>query len=112
MHPIGVTLTPLGERPPEHFEVFNQHQNTNGKEVYGKHQGVFEYRFDHYADETVEGVHNMHYWALRLWDAILLTVIFHDPACCCCLQDAEQSKAAQHGESMRRVNEPTITNDN
>ena len=96
VHPIAVTLTPLqeGQPPPEHFNVFMQYavdHNTTGKDSYGKYQAVFAYRVDRYADETVDDVHDIHYWALLLWDTILLTVVFHDPACRCCQQEAEQS---------------------
>jgi hypothetical protein len=62
--------------PPEHFKVFMQLPDN---EPYGDYQSVFSYRFQHFVEAGV----NFHYWALLIWDSILVTIQFHDPACGC-----------------------------
>lgn len=82
---IWVSLTPVAggeQQPPEHFLHFMEHN----KEAHGAYPGVFSYRFENFAED---GVGSIHYWALLIWDSILVTVIFHDPACPCCQQNAE-----------------------
>jgi hypothetical protein len=86
---VSVDMTPLsqGELPPEHFLRFMEHSRV----AHGKYPGVFSYRFENFADDP--GEHNIHYWALLLWDCILLTVIFHDPACRRCQKpDAQENE--------------------
>jgi hypothetical protein len=82
-----VTMTPAsdGEPPPEHFLVFMQHN----KVAHGKYPGVFSYRFENFSDDSKTIVH---YWALLLWDCILITVMFHDPACPCCHAAGKQGE--------------------
>jgi hypothetical protein len=58
-------------------------------EAHGAYEAVFSYRFEHFKDDANE--HSIHYWALLLWDSILITVIFHDPAC-------PQCQRANHGD--------------
>jgi hypothetical protein len=74
-----VSVTPIagGEQPPEHFLRFMEHS----KEAHGAYPGVFSYRFDSFVDD---GVASIHYWALLIWDSVLVTVMFHDPSCACC----------------------------
>lgn len=71
----SVSLTAPGETPPEHFLYF---MNLPDRPEHGRYPGVFAYRFDNYNE-----VHNLHYWALLIWDRIIITVIFHDPVCTC-----------------------------
>jgi hypothetical protein len=73
----SVSLTPLsqGEKPPDHFLHFMAYS----KEAYGRYPGVFSYRFENFVDANL----STHYWALLLWDSILITAIFHDPTCRC-----------------------------
>ncbi len=72
-----VSVTPMNEaeQPPEHFLRFMEFS----KEAHGQYPGIFSYRFDNFADAGS----STHYWALLLWDAILITVMFHDSACRC-----------------------------
>jgi hypothetical protein len=75
-----VTATPVGEPRPEHFDVFMQ---TQTEDAHGRYQGAFSYRFGKYEVEAEGAVQFLHYWALLLWDRVLLTVIFHDHLCAC-----------------------------
>ena len=72
-----VSVTPMNEaeQPPEHFLRFMEFS----KEAHGQYPGIFSYRFDNFADAGS----STHYWALLLWDAILITVMFHNSACRC-----------------------------
>jgi integrase len=45
----------------------------------GDYPGVFTYRVQHFTEAEI----SLHYWALLIWDCILVTVQFHDPACNC-----------------------------
>lgn len=62
---VGVTVTAPGEQPPEHFAVFNH--LASGDDL-GPYPGIFAYRF--VKEEAGQ------YWALLLWDAVIVTVIF------------------------------------
>jgi predicted nucleic acid-binding Zn ribbon protein len=64
-----VSLTPPGEPPPDHFIWFMTHCPT---ESCGEHQGVFAYRYI----VTEDGVN---YWALLLWDRVIITATFRHP---------------------------------
>ena len=63
-------------------------------ESQGAYQGVFAYAFKIFSD-----VNNLHYWAFNLWDRIILTVAFHDPACSC--EDCSFVGARQPGPRHR-----------
>jgi len=71
-----VQLTPPSELPPEHFRTF---MSLPDNESHGRYPGVFAYRFGRFTDE----VQDVHYWALLIWDRIIVTIIFHDPTCDC-----------------------------
>jgi len=70
-----VSLTPPGEEPPDHFKMF---MGLSDNEPHGVYPGIFDYRFQNFTGEQ-----NIHYWAFLLWDCIIITVLFHDPACEC-----------------------------
>jgi hypothetical protein len=72
----GVTVTSPDQKPPEHFIMF---MSMPDNESHGLYPAVFAYRFQKF----FEGEHKLHYWALLLWDRIIITVIFHDPTCEC-----------------------------
>jgi hypothetical protein len=72
----GVTLTPPDQEPPDHFKAF---MSLPDNEPDGRYPAVFDYRFQN----VTEGQTNAHYWAMLLWDRIIITVVFHDPACHC-----------------------------
>jgi hypothetical protein len=69
------TITPPGEPPPEVFEAITDAGLLSSR---GPYQGVFAYSFHKFPD-----VHDLHLWLMLLWDKILITVTFHDPACDC-----------------------------
>jgi hypothetical protein len=62
----------------------------------GVYPGVFDYKFDKFPEAN-----NLHYWALLLWDRIIIRVIFHDPACTCetCTSERNQNEARSFEES-------------
>lgn len=64
-------VLPDQEPPPDFIGIVDE-------PTHGQYPGVFDYRF-----ATFPEVHNFHYWALLLWDRILLLFTFHDPACAC-----------------------------
>jgi hypothetical protein len=45
---------------------------------HGFYPGVFDYKFEKFPE-----INNFHYWALLLWDRIIIRVTFHDPSCTC-----------------------------
>jgi hypothetical protein len=72
---VAVTLTTQDERPPGHFIAF---RDLPDNDELGHYPGVFAYRFQVFPE-----VQNAQYWALLLWDRVILTVAFHDPRCTC-----------------------------
>lgn len=75
----SVTVTPVGEPLPEHFVMFMQTQG----DAHGRYPGAFSYRYDTYDIDDAGTPRKMHYWALLLWDRVLVTVIFHERLCAC-----------------------------
>ncbi len=61
--------TPDDGKPPEHFIAF---RDMPEKHSLGHYPGVFAYRFQIFPES------NGHYWALLLWDLIIVTVAFID----------------------------------
>lgn len=59
--------------PPEHFKLFIQLPDNDS---YGDYQAVFSYRFKHIVDPEIGP--SFHYWALLIWDSILVTLQFPD----------------------------------
>jgi hypothetical protein len=59
--------------PPEHFKLFMELPDN---EPHGEYQAVFSYRFKHIVDAEIEA--SFHYWALLIWDSILVTLQFPD----------------------------------
>ncbi|TAU84616.1 hypothetical protein [Rhizobium leguminosarum] len=64
---ISVRLTLPDQTPPDDFERFMTYWASDSK---GQHQGVFAYR-NAVADD-------LHYWAVLLWDRILITACFKE----------------------------------
>jgi hypothetical protein len=62
--------------PPEHFKLF---RDLPGNEPLGDYPGVFTYRVQYFSETEI----SLHYWAVLIWDSILVTIQFHDPACRC-----------------------------
>jgi hypothetical protein len=63
------------ERPPEGVLAFLQ---AGRIPRHGKYPGVFDYCFEKFPE-----VHDLHYWAMLLWDRVIIVAWFHDPACTC-----------------------------
>jgi hypothetical protein len=59
------------EKPPDHFIAF---RDLPENPELGHYPGVFAYRFQIFPE-----LKNGHYWALLLWDRIIVTVAFLDP---------------------------------
>lgn len=72
---VGVTVTAPNESPPKHFKMF---MRLGGIAEHGAYPGVFAYRFHKFPEAN-----DLHYWAMLLWDRIIITVLFHDPSCSC-----------------------------
>jgi hypothetical protein len=68
-------ITAPGSEQPEFFEMYRKERAITFE---GEYPDVFAY-FAH----RIKPVWNVHYWGLVLWDAVLITVMFHDPACEC-----------------------------
>ena len=76
---IHYTVTPFTEDPPEFFKMYAQvHGNTERAQVRGAYPHIFAYVFDKFPE-----VNDLHFWALRLWDRVILTATFHDMKCQC-----------------------------
>jgi hypothetical protein len=73
---LGLTITPPGEPPPDHFLALTQEGLLQGDK--GAYRGVFAYSMHKFPD-----VNNLHYWAFLLWDKIIITAAFHDVECQC-----------------------------
>jgi hypothetical protein len=67
---VGVTVTAPGETPPRHFQEIS---GLGMGDDLGPYPGIFAYRYI----KTDTG----QYWALLLWDAVIITVMFHDRVC-------------------------------
>lgn len=67
------TITPPGEPPPDWFPAVLDNLVSQGR-----YQGVFAYGYRNFPE-----VNNLHIWAFLLWDCIIITFAFHDPACDC-----------------------------
>lgn len=70
--PRGCEIVLPGQEPPLPFLFLPD------EPIYGRYPAVFDYRFANYPD-----VHNLNYWAMLLWDRLILIVKFQFPACGC-----------------------------
>jgi hypothetical protein len=70
---VGVQIYAGETPPPDDVLCF-----VNIAQSRGLYPGVFDYKFEKFPESN-----NLHYWALLLWDRIIIRVIFHDPACAC-----------------------------
>ncbi len=71
--PSGLQIVPPDQPPPKEFII-----GLPDHPVHGRYPGVFDYKFAKFPE-----VHNFHYWAMLLWDRLILIMTFHDPACDC-----------------------------
>ena len=70
--PNRLIIVPPDEPPPREFFFLPDDP------VHGQYPGVFDYKYAKYPE-----VHNFNYWAMLLWDKIILIMMFHDPKCKC-----------------------------
>ena len=71
--PNGLEIVPPDRPPPKEFIT-----GLRDEPIRGRHPGVFDYKFAKFPE-----VHNFNYWAMLLWDRIIMIMKFHDPACDC-----------------------------
>ena len=71
--PNGLEIIPPDRPPPKEFLI-----GLPDGPIHGQYPGVFDYKFAKFPD-----VHNFNYWAMLLWDRIILIMKFHDPTCHC-----------------------------
>lgn len=71
--PNGLEIVPPDRPPPKEFLI-----GLPDNPIHGQYPGVFDYKFAKFPE-----VHNFNYWAMLLWDRIILIVKFHDPTCNC-----------------------------
>lgn len=69
------TVTPPGEEPPAFFVTLEKEGQLIKR---GRYQGIFAYAYRKFPEAN-----DLHFWAMLLWDNILVTAAFHDPACEC-----------------------------
>ena len=74
---VGYELIPPGQRPPEHFLYVS---GLADDETHGRYGGVFDYRFRVFETDLGE----LNFWALLIWDRIIMILLFHDPWSCQC----------------------------
>ena len=75
--PRNFNIVSVGDQPPPEFEAV---RDTPSK---GQYPGVFDYKCI-----CVPELNNFHYWAMLLWDRLILLISFHDPECCCDICDS------------------------
>lgn len=69
--PHGVRVIPPDQPPPEEFSLLPEGPTR------GSYPGVFDYRFRAFDSPK------LNYWALLLWDRVILLVTFHSAECAC-----------------------------
>ena len=76
--PNGLEIVPPDRPPPKEFII-----GLPDEPIRGRHPDVFDYKFAKFPE-----AHNFNYWAILLWDRIIMIMKFHDPACDCdhCLE--------------------------
>ena len=70
--PRLITVVDPNKRPPSIFGALAD------QPTLGDYPGVLDYKY-----AQITEVNNLHYWALLLWDRIIILVAFHDPGCQC-----------------------------
>lgn len=70
--PKTFSIVAPGERPPDEFFLIPDDN------VRGQYPGVLDYKYRVFPE-----MNNMHFWALLLWDQLIMMVVFHDPNCEC-----------------------------
>ena len=95
--PKGCELIPPDQKPSDNFfRIFSSEQN------YGRHPAVFDYTFKSFPE-----FHNLNYWAMLLWDRLIMIVKFQFPACSCPECGAAAEKECPVGVNLQR----SVSND-
>lgn len=92
--PNNLQIAPPDKPPPIEFL-----QTLYDRESRGQYPGVFDYKY-----VTVPELNDFHYWAMLLWDRLILMMAFHNPACKCshCSEvRAQQSNEVSAAKSGR-----------
>lgn len=71
--PNSLQIVPPDQVPPKEFLL-----GLPDYPIHGQYPGVFDYKFAKFPE-----VQNLNYWAMLLWDRVILIMAFHDPACEC-----------------------------
>jgi hypothetical protein len=71
--PNSLEIVPPDRVPPKEFLIGLLDHPTHGQ-----YPGVFDYRFAKFPEAR-----NLNYWAMLLWDRIILIMAFHDTTCTC-----------------------------
>jgi hypothetical protein len=84
--PNKFEIIPPDRTPPKEFILC-----LPDRPIRGRYPGVFDYKFEKFAE-----VHNFNYWAMLLWDRIILIVQFHDPTCACsCCDEVRRASSSR-----------------
>ncbi len=70
--PVLFQILGPDEEPPVLFSLLADRPSC------GRYGGVFDYKFAVFPE-----LNNINYWAMLLWDRIIITFAFHDPSCQC-----------------------------
>lgn len=71
--PNGLEIYAPDQVPPDELILY-----LNSLPSHGQYPSVFDYKFAKLPDGQ-----NINYWAMLLWDRVILTMAFHDPNCTC-----------------------------
>lgn len=66
-------IVPPNQPPPKEYII-----GLPDHPIRGRHPGAFDYKFAKFLE-----VQNVNYWAMLLWDKIIMIMMFHDPSCEC-----------------------------
>lgn len=70
--PYSIEIVAPDQSPPYQFIALSN------EPFHGAYPGVFDYKFAKFSE-----FRNMNYWAMLLWDRVILLVAFHDTSCAC-----------------------------
>jgi hypothetical protein len=68
--PNGLEIVPPDRPPPTEFFI-----GLSNESSLGRYPGVFDYKSSRFPE-----MRNFNYWAMLLWDRLILIMYFHDPA--------------------------------
>ena len=71
--PNSLQIVPPDQVPPKEFL-----RGLPNHPIHGQYPGVFDYKFAKFPEAQ-----SLNYWAMLLWDRVILIMDFHDPTCAC-----------------------------